>query len=316
MELNKDPIENPILDIKNYINIHLQNMPKVTGQKGYSLTGTLREQDDQEEYAPPEQGILPSQIYEDELMPHYFPPNFLRPLPVEEEEEKRESLIVDGEFDYLHDELDAIWLIPGMLPEPVWEYSMCCDMSTANLKTLINKAVKMSLKDEEYRAIIKPLKTDPELIFNIGMTPQRLPSLVINNPHVAFELLIIMTNTTQITKYYDALSGMKLSPNTLEVFNRLSNFVELPQEFIQIFLKNCMNQCRNSTETKVNKNRMVRLVCVFLQSIIKSRMINLQDVFIDVQAFCIEFSSIKEANGIYKMLQSEQAQRNLMNNAN
>jgi hypothetical protein len=125
-----------------------------------------------------------------------------------------------------------------------------------------------------------------------------------------------MTNTTQITKYYDALSGMKLSPNTLEVFNRLSNFVELPQEFIQIFLKNCMNQCRNSTETKVNKNRMVRLVCVFLQSIIKSRMINLQDVFIDVQAFCIEFSSIKEANGIYKMLQSEQAQRNLMNNAN
>lgn len=75
-----------------------------------------------------------------------------------------------------------------------------------------------------------------------------------------------------------------------------------------------MNQCRSSTETKMNKNRMVRLVCVFLQSIIKSRLINLQDVFIDVQTFCIEFSHIKEANGIYKMLQSENAQRNLMNN--
>ena len=75
-----------------------------------------------------------------------------------------------------------------------------------------------------------------------------------------------------------------------------------------------MNQCRSSTESKMNKNRMVRLVCVFLQSIIKSRLINLQDVFIDVQTFCIEFSHIKEANGIYKMLQSENAQRNLMNN--
>ena len=52
---------------------------------------------------------------------------------------------------------------------------------------------------------------------------------------------------------------------------------------------------------------MVRLVCVFLSSIIKSRMINLQDVYIDVQAFCIEFPSVKEANGIFKMVQSEQA---------
>ncbi len=132
----------------------------------------MREQDDQEEYAPPESGILPSQIYDDELLPHYYPPNFLRPLPIEEEEERRDgSSVPEGELDYLNDELDAIWLIPGMLPEPIWEYSMCYDMSTSTLKNLLTKAVKMSLKDEEYRALIKPLKNDPELIFNIGMTP-------------------------------------------------------------------------------------------------------------------------------------------------
>ena len=60
------------------------------------------------------------------------------------------------------------------------------------------------------------------------MTPQRLPNIVINNPNIAFELLVCMTHTTQITKYYDSLSQMKLSPNTLEVFNRLSGHVELP----------------------------------------------------------------------------------------
>ncbi len=38
----------------------MQNMPKITGPKMYSLTGTLREQDDQEEYAPPESGIMPN----------------------------------------------------------------------------------------------------------------------------------------------------------------------------------------------------------------------------------------------------------------
>jgi hypothetical protein len=83
-----------------------------------------------------------------------------------------------------------------------------------------------------------------------------------------------MTHTKQITKYYDALCGMKLSPNTLEVFNLLTGQVDLPDEFIHVFLKTCMNQCKTTTENKVNKNRMVRLVCVFLQSVIKVNLIN------------------------------------------
>lgn len=58
-----------------------------------------------------------------------------------------------------------------MLPEPIWEYSMCYDLNTSNMRAILNKAVKMNLKDDEYRTLIKPLKNDPELIFNIGMTP-------------------------------------------------------------------------------------------------------------------------------------------------
>lgn len=54
VEADKNPIENPFPDIKNYIDIHVLNMPKLTGPKAFSVTGTLREQDDQEEYAPPE----------------------------------------------------------------------------------------------------------------------------------------------------------------------------------------------------------------------------------------------------------------------
>lgn len=99
----------------------------------------------------------------------------------------------------------------------------------------------MPLKEDEQRILLKGLKTDPELVLHLGMTTQKLPSLVINNKDVALELLICMTNTMQITKYYDALSGMKLTTNTLEVFNRLSGYVELPQEFIQVFIKNCMS---------------------------------------------------------------------------
>ena len=36
---------------------------------------------------PPENGIPTNALEEDELFPHYFTPNFLRPLPIEEESE-------------------------------------------------------------------------------------------------------------------------------------------------------------------------------------------------------------------------------------
>ena len=67
-------------------------MPKLLGPKAHSLTALVRDQDDQDEdYAPPEYGISTNQIDESELRPHYYGVNFLRPLPVEEEPEEGED---------------------------------------------------------------------------------------------------------------------------------------------------------------------------------------------------------------------------------
>lgn len=83
-----------------------------------------------------------------------------------------------------------------------------------------------------------------------------------------------------------------------------------------MFLKNCMNQCKSNKDSKVNKNRMIRLVCVFLQSIIKNKLINLNDVHVDIQSFCIEFSLVKEANAILKTIKSEVVQNSNCNPIN
>lgn len=68
-------------------------MPSITGMKAYAISGLIRDHapnqseyeiDEEEELAPPENGINTNDLFENELMGQYFVPNWARPLPMEE----------------------------------------------------------------------------------------------------------------------------------------------------------------------------------------------------------------------------------------
>jgi len=159
----------------------------------------------------------------------------LRPLPQPE----NESDIDDEDFE------DAYWLIPAMVPEPYWDINMGQEYNYAQLKYYLNKALKMPLSAKETEHIQRAFRNDQELVLHVGMAPHKLADLITHNLAIAQELLVCMTHTNEIQKYYEALRDIKISSNSLEVFAKLSQTVELPQEYIQSYLNKQMEECRN-----------------------------------------------------------------------
>lgn len=236
--------------------------------------------------------------------------------------------------EYLHTEL--VWLTPTnlrlmLLPDDEKDDLEATERTREVIQLLKTKAFVKPLAPNEQRQVLQMLNEDDEnimqetdadeddednmafrMVQESGLNPQNLPRLVEHNPLVAYECLVrILTYSTEDSKndYLSSLIGMDMSLHTMEVVNRLathnlgssSRRPILMPEYLHLFISSCIASCEN-VQDRHAQNRLVRLVCVFVQSLLRNKIVYVEDIYVEVQAFCVEFSRIREATALFKSL--------------
>jgi hypothetical protein len=123
----------PIDNLQRYIKDHQNSMPKIRGPKASAISGILRDLPEENSIGfsqfsensafggTPEIGVFnAAELSEDELSGNYtFSANFLRPSPdvIEEDDCMGDELSIDVSQD-------SLMIVPGMLPEPYWDFNM------------------------------------------------------------------------------------------------------------------------------------------------------------------------------------------------
>eukprot|EP00002_Diphylleia_rotans_P010563 TRINITY_DN2107_c0_g1_i1.p1 TRINITY_DN2107_c0_g1~~TRINITY_DN2107_c0_g1_i1.p1 ORF type:complete len:544 (+),score=111.37 TRINITY_DN2107_c0_g1_i1:168-1799(+) len=202
------------------------------------------------------------------------------------------------------DDDEITWLEDEPTFKLLWDPTMDGDSTPKEeFRRLLTKAFQVTLEQPQLKFMIDQMNLDVDFVMSNRFEAHKLSGLVENNSQLAVEMLLRLAPLTDITEYFLELVKMEISLHSIDVVNRLSTQGVLPNEFIVQYVEHCVSGCRSARD-RFAQHRLVRLVSVFLQSLIRNKCVNVQDVQLTLQPFCIEYVKIKESSDLYRLLGS------------
>lgn len=82
-----------------------------------------------------------------------------------------------------------------------------------------------------------------------------------------------------------------------------SRALSIPPHVAPSFVCRCMASCAAAADRHA-QTRLVRAVCELIRSLVSARTLRLAELSVEIQAFCVEFSRVREAAGLFRELKA------------
>lgn len=171
---------------------------------------------------------------------------------------------------------------------------------------LLESAYQQPLSKEKQDTLLNAINDNNNIIqiCSTNTDSGRISQLVDNNPEIASSIMLHLVQSNCYSEYLNALIQMEVSFKSMQVMSTLVANVDLPSEYIDTFTSHCIASC-TSIEDKGKQTRLVRLVSVFLQNLIIANHFKNEQILLELQSFCINFSKIKEAVALFKIVKEK-----------
>lgn len=193
-------------------------------------------------------------------------------------------------------EIDPIWLFPPLNHDLIFEPDLNIPKE---LSDLFIKAFKYQLQPSQVDKVCNEI--DIQTAIKLGLDPSSFVKLIQINPKIAGTLIMKMVSSSYLfrNQYIDVLLNTPISIETNEAV--LLIIPLLTPENLYYYISKSIELCE-----KDKSQRLIRILCIFIQFLIKNNSINLTDDMAQlIKGFCLQFSNIKESSMLFQLIEKK-----------
>uniref|UniRef100_F1KYV8 CCR4-NOT transcription complex subunit 11 n=1 Tax=Ascaris suum TaxID=6253 RepID=F1KYV8_ASCSU len=177
-------------------------------------------------------------------------------------------------------------------------------LTHAEAVELMKKSLVSVIARTEAQRLSEAIAADGSIAEVVDIPISQYPKFIDDNPIVAAAVIVwrVNKNASELEGFFDLLLSMNLSVQGMEVVNKLCTQIAFPQDYLNAYILMCVQRCEDPSQSTFAQCRQVRMVCVFLSSLIRNGNWDVHPLSVELQSFVLKFNHVREAVSLYQAI--------------